>query len=400
MIESRLLEGDCLALLPALDSQSIDLVYLDPPFFTQRVQWLQTRDGSREFSFRDVWESDAAYAEFMRERLREVARVLRPSGSVFFHCDRNASHIARAVLDDVFGREQFRSEIIWTYRRWSNSRKGLLPAHQTIYFYSRSDSYKFNTIYEEYSASTNVDQILQRRVRDGRGKTVYQRDAAGEVVYGNKQGVPLGDVWDIPFLNPKAKERVGYPTQKPVLLLERIIRLCTDEGDWVLDPFCGSGTTLVAAKLLNRNAIGIDLSPEALKLAGERLVEPTRTASRVLARGRESFREADERALALLLGADVVPVHRNKGIDAVLRELVGGQPVPLRVQRPGETVSAAAESLYRAGRTKNAAKMVLIVTDAGNALDTPCPLPEEILLVEAPAEVLRKRLLAAFPDPR
>jgi site-specific DNA-methyltransferase (adenine-specific) len=397
--ESRLLEGDCLALLPALDAQSIDLVYLDPPFFTQSVQWLQTRDGSREFSFRDIWESDAAYAEFMRTRLREVARVLRPSGSVFFHCDRNASHIARAVLDDVFGREQFRSEIIWTYRRWSNSRKGLLPAHQTIYFYSRSDSYKFNTIYEEYSASTNVDQILQRRVRDGRGKTVYQRDAAGDVVYGNKQGVPLGDVWDIPYLNPKAKERVGYPTQKPVLLLERIIRLCTDEGDWVLDPFCGSGTTLVAAKLLNRNAIGIDLSPEALKLAGERLVEPVRTASRVLERGRESFREADERALALLMGADVVPVHRNKGIDAVLRELVDGQPVPLRVQRLGETVSAAAESLYRAGRTRNAATMVLIVTDAGSRLDTPCPLPKEILLVEAPAEALRKRLLAAFPDP-
>ncbi len=165
-----------------------------------------------------------------------------------------------ALLDEVFGSENFRSEIIWHYRRWSNSQRGLLPAHQTILYYSKTDTYTFNEKLTEYSLATNVDQILQRRSRDDSNKSVYDRDENGNVVSnGPKRGVPLSDVWDIPFLNPKAKERTGYPTQKPLLLLERIISLATNEGDCVLDPFCGSGTTLVAAQSLNRTAMGVDV---------------------------------------------------------------------------------------------------------------------------------------------
>src|SRR5204863_2908864 len=142
----------------------------------------------------------------------------------------------------------------------------------------KTDTYQYHQLYDDYSPSTNVDQILQRRQRDEHGKAVYERDENGKVVHdGHKKGVPVSDVWDIPFLNPKAKERVGYPTQKPILLLERIIQIVTDEGDTVLDPFCGSGTTLVAAHLLSRNCVGIDSSPEAIEITKERLARPTRT---------------------------------------------------------------------------------------------------------------------------
>ena len=160
-------------------------------------------------------------------------------------CDKSTSHLIKLILDKIFGPENFQSEIIWHFRRWSNSKKGLLPAHQTIFFYSKTSEFKFNSFYQEYSPSTNIDQIMQKRVRDSRNKAVYARDEHGDIIgSGGKKGVPLSDVWEIPFLNPKAKERVGFPTQKPILLMNRIIELVTNENDVVLDPFCGSGTTL------------------------------------------------------------------------------------------------------------------------------------------------------------
>lgn len=156
------------------------------------------------------------YKHFIKERLQECRRVLKNIGIIFVHCDSSASHHIRSLLDEVFGAENFQSEIIWTYRRWSNAKRGLLNAHQTIYFYSKSDTYKFNTLYTDYSPTTNIDQILQERERDEHGKSVYKRDSQGNVVLGReKKGVPLSNVWEIPYLNPKAAERTGYPTQKP-----------------------------------------------------------------------------------------------------------------------------------------------------------------------------------------
>ncbi|MEM9523450.1 MAG: DNA methyltransferase, partial [Pseudomonadota bacterium] len=256
--------GDCLEILDTLPRDSVDLVYIDPPFFTQTVHKLVTRDGSKAFNFADIWDSDNSYADFIFQRLSKVRDSLKSTGSIFFHCDKSASHIIRLLLDSVFGAKNFQSEIIWHFRRWSNSKRGLLNGHQTIYFYSKDSNYKFNILYSDYSPSTNIDQIMQKRSRDDRNKSVYAKDKAGNIVgNGVKKGVPLSDVWEIPFLNPKAKERVGYPTQKPVLLLQRIIELTTEPGDVVLDPFCGSGTTLVAAQTLQRNAIGIDISEDA-----------------------------------------------------------------------------------------------------------------------------------------
>ncbi|MBL8798478.1 MAG: site-specific DNA-methyltransferase, partial [Planctomycetia bacterium] len=279
--EVEIHRGDCLPVLQTMENGCADLAYFDPPFFTQKVHRLGPRDRLKEFSFEDVWSSQQEYGTFLLERLRATRRVLSDRGSLFFHCDRNAAHLVRLLLDEVFGSKNFRSEIIWHYRRWSNSHRGLLPAHQTILYYTKSDDYTFNELLTDYSPATNVDQILQRRSRDAFNKSVYDRDDDGRVVpNGNKRGVPLSDVWDIPFLNPKAKERTGYPTQKPLLLLERIIRLATNEGDCVLDPFCGSGTTLVAAQSLHRTAMGIDVSEDAVALAKRRLNGSARSNSR------------------------------------------------------------------------------------------------------------------------
>ena len=385
--------GDCLSILQGMGSGFVNLAYLDPPFFTQKVHRLAPRDRSREFSFDDIWSSQKEYATFLLERLREVSRVVAGDGSVFFHCDRNAVHLARIILDEVFGAENFRSEIIWHYRRWSNSQKGLLPAHQTILYYTKSDSYTFNEIWMEYSPATNVDQILQRRRRDGSNKSVYARDEHGNAVpNGGKRGVPLSDVWDIPFLNPKAKERIGYPTQKPLLLLERIISLTTNEGDCVLDPFCGSGTSLVAAQLLNRTAIGIDLSEDAIEITRKRLKEPTMSQSRLLDVGREAYRNADDNVLAILQGLDYIPIQRNAGIDAILKEDFAGGPVPILVQRSGETILEAARKLSKAAVSKGAKIMFLVALARGGCFDFADELPPGVIVIELPALGIREHL--------
>jgi site-specific DNA-methyltransferase (adenine-specific) len=357
------LHGDCRVVLTSLADASVDLVYLDPPFFTQKTHSLIPRDNSTEYSFEDRWTSLEEYLSFMKQVLLHCKRVLKDTGSIFLHCDKSASHHLRLLLDQVFGGDHFQSEIIWAYRRWSSAKKGLLNAHQTIYFYSKTSNFKFNTLYTDYSPATNVDQILQARVRNGMGKAAYRRDEDGEVVMGKgKKGVPLSDVWNIPFLNPKAKERVGYPTQKPILLLERIIEIVTDTGDCVLDPFCGSGTTLVAAKLLGRDYIGIDVSLEAVKLSQERLLSPVRSESQVLAAGEKGFLEKSDYERRILRALNAVPVERNSGIDGFLRDFVDGYPVSVRIQKEHEDIEIAKRKLLAASRTKKCAFMILVRT--------------------------------------
>lgn len=398
--DTQVLLGDCLDVMGRMESGSVHLVYLDPPFFTQKSHSLVTRDRQREFSFDDLWASHTEYAHFLFERLQEMKRLLHPSGALFFHCDRNASHIVRILLDEVFGPENFRAEIIWHYRRWSNAQRNLLPAHQTIYYYTHSDDYTFHPQYGDYSAATNVDQIWQRRRRDEDGKSVYARDEQGQAIpNGAKKGVPLSDVWDIPYLNPKAGERTGYPTQKPVLLLERIIQIASNAGDTVLDPFCGSGTTLVAAALLGRRAIGIDVSEDAVEIARRRLQEPSKSESALLQAGRAAYENADEEALALLQGLDVVPVQRNRGIDAFVKGDIDGYPIPIRVQRPDETIPEAAALLHRAGTKKHAPLMILVAIREGGYFAFADELPPGVVVVEGPGMAIG-RVVEGFAQKR
>jgi len=390
---SEVRHGDCLDVARSLAGGSVDLTYVDPPFFTQKTHSLTTRDRLGKFEFSDEWESRAEYVEFLRVRLREFHRLLKPTGSLFFHCDTNASHHIRCLLDEVFGESMFRSEIIWHYRRWSNSQRTPLASHQTLFFYSKTDAYQYHQLFDDYSPSTNVDQILQRRRRDGHGKSIYARDESGQILNdGHKNGVPVSDVWDIPYLNPKARERVGYPTQKPILLLERVMSLVTLPGDLVFDPFAGSGTTLVAADLLGRNSIGVDLSASAVELARRRLLDPVKTSSELLRKGRESYVQSDGDALAFLHGVNVVPVQRNRGIDALLNSAPGENPILLRVQRQGESLSEAADLLHAAGRSKQPATLVLVATQPQRADGLFSLLPPDVLVVNSLAEELHQRL--------
>ncbi len=356
--------GNNLEILPTLQDESVQLVYLDPPFFTQKTHVLATRDNSAEYSFSDNWDSREDYLNFIRQVLVECDKKLKPTGSIFLHCDKSASHYLRILLDEVFGENNFQSEIIWAYKRWSNAKKGLLNSHQTIYFYSKSENFKFNFKYTDYSPTTNIDQILQARERNENGKSAYQRDENGKIVLANeKKGVPLSDVWNIPFLNPKAKERVGYPTQKPILLLERIIEISTDENDLVLDAFCGSGTSLVAAKLLNREFIGIDISPEAVELTKNRLANPIKSNSNLLEKGEESYLEKSDYERSILKILDSLPVERNNGIDGFLREYIEGKPVSVRIQKEFEDLETAKQKLIDASLSKDCSYMILVRTN-------------------------------------
>ena len=358
-----LMHGDCKAELQKIEQNSIDLIYLDPPFFTQKKQTLKNRQ-NKEYSFEDSWDDINTYKNYIQERLEECKKVLKNTGSVFLHCDRSASHYLRISLDKVFGAENFQSEIIWSYKRWSNAKKGLLNAHQVIFFYSKTKDFKFNPVYTDYSPTTNLDQIFQKRMRDKNGKTVYKTSKNGNTeLIKEKKGVPLSDVWEIPYLNPKAKERVGYPTQKPILLLERIIELVTDEGDTVLDPFCGSGTTLVASQFLKRKYIGLDQSDEAIELSRKRLENPIKTESNLLKNGKESYINQDPKILEILHRLHIVPVQRNKGIDGFLKTKQSFKPIPVRIQKESETLENAIQLLLQACQKNGYQKKIIIKTN-------------------------------------
>lgn len=384
MDSNKIIQGDSLEILRGMEQECADLIYMDPPFFTQEKQKLLSKKNV-EYAFDDKWGSMDEYLEFMGARLHECKRVLKDTGSIFVHCDRNASHYLKVLLDRIFGIRNFQSEIIWSYKRWSNSKKGLLNNHQVILFYSKSGKFKFHTMYTDYSDTTNIDQILQERVRNENGKTVYKMDGNGDYIVGkSKKGVPLSDVWEIPYLNPKAKERVGYPTQKPLILLEQIIKLVTDEGDLVLDPFVGSGTTAVAAKMLHRKYLGIDRSPDAVELSNMRLDELVRTESRLLKKGRAFYRNLTDKQISILNEFHAVPVQRNSGIDGFLREYIGGKPVAVKIQKEEETLEDAIEKLARSGRTKQCIYMILIRThtDCGEMVDF-SHIPENLQIIDS-----------------
>ena len=198
----------------------------------------------------------------MAVRLLEIRRVLKDTGSIYFHCDPNASHYLKTVMDAVFGRSNFRNEIVWHYRRWTGKANRFQRLHDIILFYSKTADYNFNTLYTAYT-----EESLKR-------KQNYHTRTKGNEVYittRNKKGVRENDVWTISILNSQSKERTGYPTQKPLALLDRIIKASSTLGDVVLDPFCGCATTCIAAERLNRQWIGVDLSPKAVELVKHRL---------------------------------------------------------------------------------------------------------------------------------
>lgn len=367
MAKDNIILGDCFDVFSKINCLNADLIYFDPPFFTQKEHSLSTRDGEQKFSFTDNWLSNSAYASYMYERIKLMYSHLSDSGSIFIHCDTNANYIFRCILDDIFGKKNFRSEIVWAYKRWSNSSQRLLPNHQYILYYTKTNTYTFKKIHSEYAPTTNLDQILQKRSRDIRNKAVYAKDEDGNIILDkSKKGVPLSDVWSIPFLNPKAAERVGYPTQKPILLMEQILNIASNKDDLVVDPFCGSGSMLVAAKLMGRRYFGIDKSEEAINITTSRLKEPKKTSSALMERGYGYYENTDDTIREKLIGVECNFVQRNKGIDAILKKQINKKNVFIRIQRQGENLQSAVNAIEKATKTKGDSINIVVLTNNTN----------------------------------
>lgn len=295
------------------------MVYLDPPFGTGTTRSARQRHSGTKARFQDSWTGVDDYIAWLRSIVEPASATLRDTGCLFLHCDWRVSHHIRVLLDDILGPENFRNEIIWHYRRWTAATASLQRLHQTIYYYASSAKHQPTVPLVPYSPTTNLDQIWQARTRNADNTAIYALDGQVPRNNGAKQGVPLGDVWEIPPLNPKARERVGYPTQKPLVLLERIVEIGSQPGNLIVDPCCGSGTTLVAAKLLGREAVGFDIEDRAIELTKQRLADPVRSSSRVLD-GRDAFERrfasADYDDALVLMNAHTV--QRNKVIHGYL----------------------------------------------------------------------------------
>lgn len=356
---NKLYFGDNLDWLAKMDSASIDLVYLDPPFNSKAAYNLLYRspDGSaaqaQYQAFLDSWQwgpstdvamakaiasgsaaagiltslnnymqkSDMmAYLAMMAARLIELHRILKPTGNLYLHCDSSASHYLKIVLDSIFGGDAFRNEIIWkrshAHSDGKQGSKHFGRITDTLLFYAKGKDSKWNRQYAPYDQEY-IDRDYRRQDPDGRRYRIDNLQGPGGAEKGNPfyevmgvsrywryskekmdalikegriiqtrpgavpqykryldemPGVPLQNLWDdLPVLNNRSKESLGYPTQKPIALLERIIAASTDEGDVVLDPFCGCGSAIEAAQALKRHWIGIDITALAIDVVERRL---------------------------------------------------------------------------------------------------------------------------------
>ncbi len=259
---NMLIWGENLAAMRALPGSCIQLIYADPPFFTNReFNHLYREDGKPVFS--DVWYDGLdGYIAWLRPRLMEMRRLLKDSGSIYIHIDWHASHYVKVLADSIFGYGNFLNEVIWHYRDPGGTvRDRFKKKHDTILLYAKSTGkHKFNVdaVRMEYSRGT-ISQGERGIVSFGRRTKLHSLGKVRE------------DVWDIPIINSQAKERVGYPTQKPVRLLETIIKASSSDGDTVADFFCGSGTTAVVASSLGRKWVAADSNEVAINTTLKRL---------------------------------------------------------------------------------------------------------------------------------
>ena len=318
--------GDNIEVLPKIPSESVDLIYIDPPFNSNRNYEVFWPDDSTTRSFDDRHGSTVAYIDFMRPRCAQLRRVLKSTGSFYYHCDWHASHYVKVMLDQIFGENNFQGEIVWQRTNARHDPARWVRMHDVLFFYTASSEYTFNPLQVAgdqrklpHTLVTGPDglkyntyELTGAGLRNGETGLAWRGydpgsmgrhwgnlhaqldawDAAGLIHWPKKSGkmggfprrrdekpffaddrqVQLGDVWtDVDRINQSANERIGYPTQKPIALLERIIRASSDPDDIVLDAFCGCGTTLEAAQRLERRWIGIDISPTACMVMSDRL---------------------------------------------------------------------------------------------------------------------------------
>lgn len=247
--------------MPDLPDGLCDLIYADPPFTLGRAA-----SGRAEVScgYRNRYTGGLkGYLAFLHPRLVQMHRLLSPRGSLYVHLDWRTVHYVKTVLDDLFGAEQFLNEIIWSYRSGGRPSRWFMRKHDTLLLYAKK-------IGEHTFHRLHGGQYRTRDLRVTDEGRPYKSTRSGRLHF-HPDGPILSDVWDIPFLSTVSKERTDYPMQKPEALLERIIQASSNEGDFVADFFCGSGTTLVVAKRLKRRWLGCDVNPEAVAIAQKRL---------------------------------------------------------------------------------------------------------------------------------
>ena len=355
-VDKTIWTGDNLDILRGMNSECVDLIYLDPPFNSNKNYSAPVGSKAAGAAFKDTWTLDdldvawmgliadthpaianllntaglthgkgmQSYLTMMAVRLIEMKRVLKPTGSIYLHCDPYASHYLKLLMDAIFGQGNFRNEIMWQRTSAKSQTFRQLPAnHDSILAYQKTQIATWNiaaarlpydegnlppktaakyshhdpdgrryqldnltsparnrpNLHYEFLGVTRVWRWTKERMQAAHDRGIVVQPSPGAVprlkrYLDEQKGLPLSDVWtDIPPINSQAKERVGYPTQKPLALLERIIKASSNPGDVVLDPFCGCATALVAAEIHNRQWVGIDLSPMAYTLVRERLLK-------------------------------------------------------------------------------------------------------------------------------
>ena len=258
----------------------IDLIYIDPPFdskadYKKKIdirgvgKAISDSSSFEEKQYGDIWTNDE-YLQFMYERLILLKEMLKEGGSIYLHCDWHKSHYLRAIMDEVFGPNNFRNEIIWYYRRWNIASTQYATNHDSLLFYTKEGAkHTYNQLYIPKSEKSSAQGKSWKSVigEDGVRRSIQTDEPT--------KGVPMPDVWEISMINPVAKERteIGYPTQKPEALLERIITASSNPGDIVFDCFMGSGTTQAVAMKLGRRFIGADINLGAIQTTTKRLLK-------------------------------------------------------------------------------------------------------------------------------
>jgi len=351
---NRLIWGDNKLVAASLLSEfqgSIDLIYIDPPFdagadFSMPVAVGDEADSAEKapsilevVAYRDIWGKDTnSYLHMMYERIALMRDLLKESGSFYIHCDWRVNSMLKMLCDEIFGKDKFRNEIIWYYENklgtgWQA--KTFDTRHDTILVYSKSPAY--------FHAPITADVKKQKKqpvTKKIRGKRVWLKNEDGSLMYADGASErPVGDVWTLPIINPVANERLDYPTQKPRVLAERIVRASCPEDGIVMDLFCGSGTTIEAAERLGRKWIGCDLGRFSVHVSRKRLIE----LQRELFGANQRYRSFDVFNLGryerqwwqqeALKGADVE--HRAVVLKFFRAEILNHPPSPLIHGRKG-----------------------------------------------------------------
>lgn len=276
MVMQALLTGDKSTGLPSMRGK-IDLIYIDPPYDSKADYRTKiTLPGGdidlrptvlEQFAYSDTWkDGTVSYLKNLYPRLYLMRELLSDKGSIYVHLDWHVGHYVKILMDEIFGKDMFKNEVIWHYKRWTSPTNiQYQKMHDTLLFYSKNQKGIFNIIKEK------LENPKKQNANDGKGKSL--RDEYGNVIYHIQEDRVIDDVWDLPIINPQAKERVGYATQKPEALLERIIKASSNEDSIVADFYAGSGTTGAVAEKLGRRWIMSDLGKPANMIIRKRLID-------------------------------------------------------------------------------------------------------------------------------